>query len=240
MYSRKTKPDPRTGEFREPKVRFVIVGNPRTGSSHLVSLLDSHPDIACWNGEIFNAGQAFDHSPYDDPRVFLNETVFRVNADAVGFKLLWGAMNRAPDTWEWLKQLNIRIVHTCRANLLDSFISHRLASINNAFTSSHGEYKMNRFDAPYGQCLEWFETVSQRDEEIRKKSAQGQIPRIEIEYRELCAQQDRVLEFLEVSPHPLISRLKKQRNGSQVEILTNYAELKEKFAGTRWSQYFCT
>jgi LPS sulfotransferase NodH len=34
-------------------MRFVIIGSPRTGSSHLVTLLGSHPEILC-NGNVFH------------------------------------------------------------------------------------------------------------------------------------------------------------------------------------------
>jgi len=33
-------------------MRFVIIGSQRTGSNHLVSLLNSHPEIVCY-GELF-------------------------------------------------------------------------------------------------------------------------------------------------------------------------------------------
>ena len=88
MYSSKTEPEFRNGPTRVPSVRFAVVGNRRTGSSHLVSLLNSHPDVACWDGEIFSEGEVFDKSSYEKPRDFLVECVFKINAHAVGFKFL--------------------------------------------------------------------------------------------------------------------------------------------------------
>ncbi len=244
MYSSKTEPKFRAGPIRVPDVRFAIVGNPRTGSSHLVSLLDSHPDIACWDGEIFDEGEAFDTSSYQDPQDFLRERVFKINAKAVGFKLLWNEMNRLSNVWRMLKTLDINLVHTYRGNLLDSFISYQLASTNHAFTSwqgvsgLYGVWKTNRFEADYDQCFEWFEKAEHCDVEIKRRSHEEGIPRVEIEYRELCENQDRVLDFLQVPRQPLTSRLKKQRKGSQSEIITNYAEIKKRFAGTKWAIYF--
>ena len=223
---------------RIPDVRFAIVGNPRTGSSHLVSLLDSHPDVACWNYEIFEVGEAFDQSIYDDPRDFLRECVFRVNARAVGFKLLWNAMKRTVAIWDVLRDLDIWLVHTYRANVLDSFISLQLATINEAFTSHYGDYTTTQFVVDYDECLEWFEAAEKRDAEIRRRSFDEGIRRLEIEYKELCETQDRVLDFLGVPRHPLTSRLTKQRQGSQRDSIANYAEIKERFAGSRWSMHF--
>ena len=96
MYSHKCRLGLVEAPARLPSVRFAIVGNPRTGSSHLVSLLDSHPDIACWDDEILDAGEEFDRSGFNDPRDFLVQRVFWVDAEAVGFKLLWDAMDRTP------------------------------------------------------------------------------------------------------------------------------------------------
>jgi hypothetical protein len=238
VYSRKAKPKFHEGPSRAPSIRFAVVGNRRTGSSHLVSLLDSHPDVACWDGEIFDSGEAFEKSGYADPRDFLREKVFTVNAEAVGFKLLWKEMNRAPNTWEWLKELDIRLVHTCRTNLLDSYISYQLAELNHAFTSWYGNHVINHFEAQFDQCLEWFEAARECDNEIRRRACEEGILRIEIEYNELCATQDRVLDFLGVSRRSLCSRLKKQRTGSQKEIITNYAELKAQFANSVSADYF--
>jgi LPS sulfotransferase NodH len=238
MYSRKARSHPHSGAFREPTVRFAIVGNPRCGSSHLVSLLDSHPAVACWDDEIFDEGQLFEKSEYRDPVDFLEGCVFAVNSVAVGFKLLWDALNRLDKGWVLLHDMDIRIVHTYRANVLDSFISYRLATINNAFTNWYGDFKTLQFDAEFRECLEWFKQTEDRDTEIQRRAFEHGIPRLSIEYNELCRSQDTVLDFLGVSRAVLVSRLKKQRTGAQSQIINNYKELKEYFKGSPWSKYF--
>jgi hypothetical protein len=215
-----------------------MVGYPRTGSSHLVSLLDSHPDIACWDDEVFGDGEVFDHSSYQDPRDFLRNSVFQIDAHAAGFKWLWREMSRFTAAWEILKELDISLIHTYRDNLLDSFISYQLATINRAFTSWYGEYKITSFEATHEDCLEWFESAEHCDCEIRKHSREAVIPRLEIEYHELCKSQDRVLDFLDVPPRPLTSRLQKQRMGGQARIIENYRGLKAKFIKSRWAKHF--
>jgi LPS sulfotransferase NodH len=219
-------------------VRFAIVGNPRTGSSHLVSLLDSHPDVACWDDEIFDEGEAFDKSACACPKDFLLERVFPVNGIAVGFKLLWDALGRLRNGWELLREMDIRVIHTYRANRLDSFLSFQLARINKAFTSWYGDYKTHEFEAGYDEILEWFRTTEERDLEIARQAEAWSVPRLAIEYNELCRDQTRILEFLGAPPHLLTSRLTKQRRGRQSEILRNYEELKSTFKGSMWSEYF--
>jgi hypothetical protein len=215
-----------------------MVGYPRTGSSHLVSLLDSHPDVACWDDEVFGEGEVFDRSSYQDPSDFLRNSVFRIDAHAAGFKWLWREMSRFTAAWEILKELDVLLIHTYRDNLLDSFISYQLATINQAFTSWYGEYTITSFEAKHEDCLEWFESAEHCDYEIRKHAREAALRRLEIEYHELCKSQDRVLAFLDVSPRPLTSRLRKQRIGRQAEIIENYTELKARFATSRWAKYF--
>jgi hypothetical protein len=239
MYSSKANPKLLDNfPAREPSVRFVIVGNPRTGSSHLVSLLDSHPDIGCWDDEIFDLGQAFDRSSYRDPIEFLQEMVFAVKAAAVGFKLLRDAFEHVGNAWHWIKELDLKLVQTYRANLLDSYISYKLASINNAFTCWYGDYRINRFEANFAECLHWFELSANWDAYIYRSCVARDIPRIAIEYNELCETVERVVQFVGATSHPLVSQLRKQRSGSQAEIITNYVSLKEKFASSKWSKHF--
>jgi LPS sulfotransferase NodH len=238
VYSRKVERTLQKASHRTPTTRFAVLGYPRTGSSHLVSLLDSHPDIACWDDEIFGEEEAFDLSPYDSPSDFLCNVVFRIDAQAVGFKLLWHEMHRLEDVWTILKQLNIWLVHTYRKNLLDSFISYQLATLNRSFTSWHGDYLLKQLDVDFRECAEWFEDAEHCDAEIRRRSADEGIQRIEIEYNELCTTQNRILDFLRVTRCSLVSRLQKQRAGSQSEIIINYSEIKEKFANSKWAKYF--
>jgi len=238
MHTRKLSLKKEDQVRRNPSVRFAIVGNPRTGSSHLVSLLDSHPDIACWDDEILDEGEAFDTSPFEDPRDFLRKVVFDVNAKAVGFKLLWDALERTDGVWNLLKDLEIRLVHTCRSNALDGLLSYRLAKTNNSFTSWYGAWTVTRIALDPGDCVAWFEQTRLHDEEIRRHSQEHGLSRVEIEYEELVRTQDKVLEFLGMPKIPLTSRLVKQRKGTQSELITNYVELKSTFKGTPWIRFF--
>jgi hypothetical protein len=223
---------------RTPTVRFAIVGNPRTGSSHLVSLLDSHPDIACWDDEIFDLNEAFDRSDHKRPSDFLLQQVFAVKAEAVGFKLLRDAFLHVGNAWHWIKELNLSLIHTYRANVLDSYISYKLASINNAFTCWYGDYKIDHFEASFPECLQWFELCESWDAYIYRSCVARNIPRVAIEYNELCHTAEKVLQFLKASPRPLVSQLRKQRSGSQADIIANYYALKEKFARSKWIGHF--
>jgi hypothetical protein len=238
MYTDKAIRPGAKGPIRTPLIRFAIVGNPRTGSSHLVSMLDSHPDIACWDCELFDQGEEFERSGYASPRDFLCERVFQVNAWAVGFKLLYDAMVRTPGIWDVLKDLGIRLVHCYRANYLDGYLSLQMATVNNAFTCFYGDYTIERVTLDPEDCREWMELAQSIDQDLPRKALTLGLPILSIEYKDLCADQASVLDFLEVVRRPMNSRLQKQRNGRQAELIVNYEALKRQFTGTRWARHF--
>src|SRR5208283_4097590 len=107
-------------------------------------------------------------------------------------KLLWDALVLLDRPWTLLREMDIRIVHTYRANALDSFISFRLATINTAFTRFRregkliGDYKTQKFAADFSKCRRWFEMTEFRDGEVQRCSCEQGISRLSVEYEELC------------------------------------------------------
>jgi hypothetical protein len=238
MYTSKVSPGTQIPCGVAPVIRFAITGNKRTGSSYLGSLLDSHPNIAFWDDEILEAGNEFDSSHYDHPAQFLDATVFRVPTKAVGFKLMWEAISRWPDMWDTLDQFEIRLIHTSRQNGLDSFISFKLASLNDSFTSWQGPWRVLSFEADYHEAREWFERTAERDAYIRRHAQAHSRPRIELEYHQMCAAPELALDFLELPRRPLRSVYEKQHVNSQAAAIENYDELRERFSGTPWIRFF--
>jgi len=228
MFSSKCHWKHRQRREAPPEIRFAIVGNPRTGSSHLASLLDSHPDVACWDGELFNEGQEFDQSACPDPRDFLFQRVFDVGATAVGFKLLREAIRRIPAAWTMLRELNIRLIHCVRRNGLSSYVSWKLATLNAAFTCYEGSYRITQFQMNPDELIRWIAAVEKADNEIQENAHRFGIPILTTEYEELCNSQDRILDFLEVHRHPLHSRLKRQRDLPLCDIIENLEETRQR------------
>jgi hypothetical protein len=128
-------------------VPFVIWCNQRSGSTHLSSLLASHPQIFCWR-ELFFAGEAgsaedyFTRSKCSDLRIFLDrffssewaainlceERPTTKQPRAVGFKLKYQQVERYPGVGQYLLsgRSTIRIIHLVRVNLLAALVSARI------------------------------------------------------------------------------------------------------------------
>lgn len=108
--------------------RFVILGLPRSGTTYLATLLDSHPDLCC-AGELFNPYAVITHAndPSDAAVFGRDARPVRAAADffektaqsgvkAGGFKFMIG---HNINVLQWLaKQPDIRIIYIRRHNKL--------------------------------------------------------------------------------------------------------------------------
>jgi hypothetical protein len=125
--------------------RFIILSEPRTGSSMLVQALNSSPQIVCFR-EVFNGRLDFiDFSMegYDnfssadrplrkqDPVRFLHERIFCSWPDdirAVGFKLLYEHYIDFPGLIEGLvRDAGLHVIDLRRRNVLRMLVSFKLA-----------------------------------------------------------------------------------------------------------------
>lgn len=129
------------------RTRFTIWFNERSGSTHLSSLLNSHPKIAC-SREIFFRGEGlaeqdyFGQSGISDPREFLKaffsydwERLGKLVDDfhpesspqAIGFKLKYQQVDNYPDLCECIfTTAGLRIIHLLRRNLLATLVSSKM------------------------------------------------------------------------------------------------------------------
>jgi len=124
---------------------FFIWFHHRSGSTHLSSLLDSHPQIASW-GEFFYRGEA--GAPADiftrsgqptEPQFLESFYAYRWDANgaklcvddpvpplmpAVGFKLKYQQAETYPPVMNYLQQdSNVKAIHLIRTNLLSALVS---------------------------------------------------------------------------------------------------------------------
>lgn len=148
---------------RPTQTRFVIFGSPRTGSSHLTALLNSHKDILL-NGAIFHHNKVWVHWKNDgltpeianellrlrknDPDAFL-ERVLQTNSGhaAVGFKMFShhdrGMLHKiASDT-------SIKKIVLHRKNVLANYSSRLIARETGKYSVKVGENRPKRPLVPF-------------------------------------------------------------------------------------------
>ena len=155
---RPSEPSSNDDSAAEDPVRFIILSGPRTGSTMLVSALNSSPEITCF-GELFRfiedtvsfgvggfAIAGYDnHSVEDlelrnsDFKAFLSQRIFveMEGVTAVGFKHHYGHFFGFPGLREWLvEQRDMRVLHLRRRNLLRMLLSTRIAEVTGGWVDS--------------------------------------------------------------------------------------------------------
>jgi len=222
-------------------VRFIVLTRSRTGSNLLISFLNGHPDI-------FAEGEIFARMNERDPLARLAAAFGRQprHIKAKGFKIFYYHPLDADGTALWQRlagMQGLRVIHLTRRNVLRTLLSRKIAGLQDAWTAtrydrSAVEARRVRFtpeelEQGFQETRRWEESVD------RRFPAQATL---HLSYEELIADPAAVyaamLAFLgarEVAPS---THLRRQNPEKLRELIDNYSELKEAFAGSPWQAYF--
>jgi LPS sulfotransferase NodH len=243
--------------------RFIILGEERTGSTYLQMLLASNQSILSL-GELFNSDESIRRkgidlgSPIaedDDPIKYLESEVYKKwpkEIKAVGFKLfytharhgVWKAL------WDHIKGSDIRIIHMKRRNLLDRYVSHKLAERSGDWIRLKKENGVmsEAITLNVSECADAFhksEWWQKKADEFFRNSQKAILF-----YEDLCedpnAESKRIQEFLSLKPQKLTSITEQQRTKKKSEVIVDFYDLKHQFtrgvsegwAKAEWINFF--
>jgi LPS sulfotransferase NodH len=232
---------------------FAILSMARSGSTHLVELLNKHPDVAS-NGEILNdddasGWKASDRRRLDDDQLIRAAfTDFPVrghkrSVQAVGCKLLDDQLRGRPSTLTALAQLpSMRFIVLERQNQFECMRSIAQAALTGqwfAIESEHSCGQLPRARIDPRECLARFQSATDFYSGLKKLLGREVAW---VYYEELRDQRDHILQslwrFLSVDrPEYFESPLKRQESRSLADSVTNFDELGAHFAGTRYEHY---
>lgn len=243
--------------FKTPKhTKFLILGTYRTGSNYLCSLLGSHPDVKVYY-EIFHKKlpqlkEIFSESElslrYKNPVQFLSKTIYRNDEEkkAIGFKLHYdqSRYQNLPKLMKWIRRKSdFYVIHIKRRNLLASFASQRVAAKSKVWSWSTPDVpapNQVQIALTAEECVRYFESTVYEVEYYNAFFESH--PVLEIFYEDLYADLNSQLavikDFLKLNPHPMTSRLQKQNSSCLTDVISNYEELKNDLANTRWKVFF--
>jgi hypothetical protein len=220
---------------------FVILCLGRTGSTHLGSLLGSHPDIHCF-GELFTdrkgtLDEAFIKSPIEDPVEYVGQLTAPLTERAIGFKLPFNSIRTHPGAVRVLEGDDLRIVRLRRLNLLALFASRRLLATTRVSRSTRGDYGDTTVTLDPNQCLAVFRRTEEHERYL-DGLAEGK-PVFDITYEDLAAGRDLddLQCFLEVEPVTLQSRFKRLRSRPLSETIENWPEVEKALRGSRYERF---
>jgi hypothetical protein len=245
---------------------YMITCAARTGSTMLVYLLRSHPEI-CSHGEIFSPGKIgglsgtylskrharpefIDHLSAErdrDPIKFLYKIALDLQGKkAVSFKLKYEELilpeyKTLRD--EIVNDRDFRIIHLRRENLLRRYLSHYVVNfVTHVTMAIHGQVipEVPRVELDPHDCQKDFETVLGREKEFVELFAQH--PSFSISYEEMVAGDAKkigaLLDFMGVSSRELTTTTRRLGCDDLRQVIANFEELRTYFAGSSYSKFF--
>ena len=245
---------------KQARIPFVVFFLERSGSSHLCSLLDSHPSICC-GAEEFTTKRSPQVSPHDAPRYIhsrklklINPTeqqaldhlgkIFLRSEVASGFKLKYPIQfDRYPEIIESLRSMRDRlhIIHLGRKNVLRKYISKQVLVKHRESESDFRRSNSIPFEPVKVELSSMLPTLKrfqlQREQLLRL--AEPFINKLDVEYEDFNTDQEtlirRLLEFLGVEADvQLTSRFQKKTPRSLRESVANFDEMWATIQGTEF------
>ena len=235
-----------TGTTARPSVRFIIYGQGRSGSSVLLDLIGSHPEVDC-ESEVFNRKVAW--------RLLWPDRYLRARAD-MGRRKAYGCKMKIyqmtddqgiEDPHRFLLDLHAegwKVIHLVREDLFRKALSLVVAETRGQFLD-----RRNEGGAGLGELRidpdRLVEAMRERREADEQESAALEgIPHVRVTYeRDLQdpalhqATSDRVLEYLGLPSAPVETRYVRTSRSHPSEFVTNYAEVFEAVARTEFAPH---
>jgi LPS sulfotransferase NodH len=238
---------------------FIVLGRSRVGSNLLRSLLNAHPQIMAF-GEVFREVREldWDHVGYfqdrsssalvqRDPVRFVDSRLlgrYPRSIRAVGFKIFYYHARDGAQAavWPWLLQRpEIRVVHLKRENLLQTHVSRKRAALTGRWVNTSGQPdRAVTMRLDYDEVLADFEQTRTWETECDRAFAGH--PLLQVQYEQLVSdvqsEARRLEAFLGVAPHVVKPSTFQQSTQLLSATISNYEELKTRFAGTPWVGFF--
>jgi hypothetical protein len=219
-------------------LEFVIVTTGRTGSQHLVTLLDSHPEIGCFP-ELFNPKDDtwYRDSGYDNPFEFLHGVRQLVEARVVGCKLTYQDFHHLPMLFELFDDSGLRVISLHRDNLLAQVTSNGFVRATKTYHSTTGPHSIDKVRLDPTSLLDEIYGLYVRDAFL--SAAVRCNPLLRLEYLSLNdpAEHIELQRFLGVKEVPLVSEQAKLVARPLADAIDNWDEVCALLEGTPWERF---
>jgi hypothetical protein len=242
--------------------RAIILTSQRSGSTLLVSSLQSHPEVLC-RGELLIAGMGMptprllekSRHAYKTVRLFktgawLSTRTMRRFYAIPGprthvFKAMYNHL-APPWTLNWLlRQKDIRVIHLRRRNLLKQYVSYILMGRRRErrwLPNTTVPVAPVRIHVSPQQAMQFFRRMQELYPRFAARFHDHDV--LPLVYEDMIdAQQIRtdvaleLCDFLEVSRRPLTTPYVKINPESLRDIVTNYDELAAALRGTQFAEF---
>ncbi len=233
-----------------PKTKFVIFAQGRTGSTLLVDLLNSHPDVFTY-GEIFRDGVIRN---VRFPRIYAEALCSLSKAPVCGFKVkilqLSHAQQKDPGEtlWDFYRH-GWHIIYLKRDNYLRHAISDMLSEATRVYHNVEGAYvgdekkaKSRKIHVDYNELFGIMQDLETRQQNERE--ALRGIPHHTVTYEDDLMgvdNQRRILsslfEFLGLPEHDASTGMRKVAAKNLADNVENFAEIEERLRETKFASF---
>jgi hypothetical protein len=222
--------------FKKKKIKFVIFGLGRSGSTLLKQLLNSHPEIVC-EGELLNAEEKYVTNPlllrlvYRFPYLFFALRSMLSKKPVYGFTLLFYQYSPPAKLIGKLVKKDWKIIRIYRENSLEQSLSHLVAQQTRVWhrydnqeiqtpklviTPEELMNRLNIVNTNKKTETKLFENFAHHkvvyEDDLKNESDWTETTR-------------RIFEYLGVNPAPVSASIKKTYSRPYSEIIENYDEL---------------
>ena len=216
----------------------MIVTTGRTGSQHLVHLLDSHPQIGCFP-ELFNPMDDtwYRDSGYDNPFAFIHDLRGLGRWRRVGCKLTYQDFHHLPALFQLFDDTGVRVISLYRDNLLAQVTSRAFVSATKTYHSTTGPHGIESIRLDTANLLTDIYNLYARDAFLSAIVRRN--PVLRLEYLSLNDPRAHVelQRFLRVRPTDLASVQAKLVARPLADAIENWDEVCSLLNHTPWERF---
>ncbi len=214
------------------QIKFVVLGQSRSGTHLLHDLLNSHPDIQCERGVFVN------HIPnLLSPLRYLYNRSRNSNSLCYGFVIhltrLVKLNDIEPDSLLYrLHHAGWKLIYLKRQNILRQAISWEIAKSSHVWHISNLEHDQSKYHI---NCQDLIRRIRLRELDLEREQLFLQsAPFIELHYELDLLHQDqhqttlnRLFDYLGLPPHRVESNLSRTGRDSLQDSIENYSEVEQ-------------
>ena len=245
------------------KTKFCVITTPRSGSTWLATLLDSHPQIKSFEEPFIWRADRPNWTDKDFPTYYnfknnatkksiftlfkyldiLNTYQAETDFDTIGFKIMYNQIQENPEVMLKLLLDNYRIIHLIRQNYLDVIISRAAKKQHKIAHSSTVQSKTKQVTIDTSHLIEDLNRCDRNNKIFRSLLKIIPLKVLEITYESMQQDYNQVLrsvaDFLDVSSDSITFRsdLKRINKGEYADKIANYDRVLETLSGSNYMKF---
>lgn len=245
------------------KNKFCVITTPRSGSTWLATLLDSHPQIKSFEEPFIWRADRPNWTDTDFPTYYDYKnseqqqspfTLFRylnilhsykseTDFDIIGFKIMYNQIQENPEVMLKLLLDNYRIIHLIRQNYLDVIISRAAKKQYHLAHSSQVQTKTKQVVINTSYLIKDLDRCTRNNKIFSLLLKIIPLKVLEITYESMQQDYNQVLcsvaDFLDVSSDSITfkSDLKRINKGKYSDKISNYDEVLETLSGSTYMRF---